>query len=689
MSETKNKSATKSSKAVKSSKKSAQSVAIEQALANAPVEMVALGQLAPTPLNVRKKKPDPEKLQELMASIRAVGVLQNLVVYLMPDGLLGVVAGGRRFTALLMLMELGMLTAAYLVPVKKVSEDMAEIISASENFHHEAMHPADQIAAFQTLCATGKTAADIGVHLGYSTAHVQKCLRLAGMAPALLDELAADNINIEQLQALSASEDQDRQVNVWKIAYGIYLTPKYLRDEVLRGEVSAKGSGRLAFIGREAYERAGGGFRYDLFSSEGFISDAVLLDTLTREKLTDIAAAIALGEDWAWSVGRVDGVSTYGDDAERYLLLSQPAAAYTAAESARLEALDNQLEALGEQGEQDQADSEAADLAAQECQDEMESIEDGAKIRAWSDDVRARCGVVASLMGKTVTVRRGVMLRSDIPEEVIQDVNGGQGSQLRAEEAPQGKPLSAVLVKSLSSERTLAVQAALAEQPQKALAIFVHACLTSTFTSTSRTSSPLSVTLHPKTGVMLDNAPAAKDGRAAQRLREMHDEWQARLPEDWHKGWDWLLDWDTAQLIAVMGYCLATTVDGASERLSHGDGKAGKDLEPVEALLNFTLRDWWQPTKSNFFGRIGKEQISDCLTQAGLDGASRDALKLKKADAAELAESQILHTRWVPDCMTSDVAPVESDAVTAEVAEADNAAAPATDNAAQSTDIAA
>lgn len=675
MSETKSKSANKPSKSAKTLKNTKVLDAVEQALANAPVEMVALGQLAPTPLNVRKKKPDPEKLQELMASIRAVGVLQNLVVYLMPDGLLGVVAGGRRLAALLMLMELGMLTAAYLVPVKKVSEDMAEIISASENFHHEAMHPADQIAAFQTLCATGKTAADIGVQLGYSTAHVQKCLRLAGMAPALLDELAADNINIEQLQALSASEDHDRQVNVWKNAYGIYLTPKYLRDEVLRGEVSAKGSGRLAFIGRDAYERAGGGFRYDLFSDEGFISDAVLLDTLTREKLTDIAAAVALDEGWAWSEGRIDGVSTYGDDAERYLLLSQPAVAYTAAESARLEALDNQLEALSEQ---DQADSEAADLAAQACQDEMDSIEDGAKIRAWSEDVRARCGVVASLIGKVVSVRRGVMLRSDIPEEVIQDVNGGQGSQRRAEETPQGKPLSAVLVKSLSSERTLAVQAALAEQPQMALVIFVHDCLTSTFTRTSRTSSPLSVTLHPQTGVMLDNASAAKDGRAAQRLREMHDEWQARLPEDWHKGWDWLLDWDTAQLIAVMGYCLATTVDGASERLSHGDGKAGKDLEPVEALLGFTLRDWWQPNKANFFGRIGKEQISDCLTQAGLDGASRDALKLKKADAAELAEGQILHTRWVPDCLlpvAATIALPESDAVTENATQSTAAAA--------------
>lgn len=389
--------------------------------------------------------------------------------------------------------------------------------------------------------------------------------------------------------------------------------------------------------------RAGGGFRYDLFSDEGFISDAVLL-------------------------------------------LSQPAA-YTAAESARLETLDNQLEALSEQGEQDQADSEVADLAAQACQDEMEMIEDGAKIRAWSEDVRARYGVVASLIGKVVSVRRGVMLRSDIPEEVIQDVNGGLGSQLRAEEAPQGKPLSAVLVKSLSSERTLAVQAALAEQPQMPLVIFVHDCLKSTFDHGSNAVSTLKVTLNAKTGLMLDNAPTSADGLAMQHLTEIHDGWQAKLPEGWHKGWDWLLDWDTAQLIGVMGYCLATTVDGASERLSHGDGKAGKDLEPVEALLNFTLRDWWQPNKANFFGRIGKEQISDCLTQVGLDGASRDALKLKKADAAELAESQILHTRWVPDCLlpvAATIALPESDAVTATDADAE-----ATANTSESDDIAA
>ena len=85
--------------------------------------------------------------------------------------------------------------------------------------------------------------------------------------------------------------------------------------------------------------------------------------------------------------------------------------------------------------------------------------------------------------------------------------------------APEKKSLSAVLVKSLSSERTLAVQAALAEQPDKALVMFVHDCLTSTFDHHGRyVPKNFTVTLHPKTSQMLANAPTSEDSLAMQHL---------------------------------------------------------------------------------------------------------------------------------------------------------------------------
>lgn len=259
MSVTNVKAVAKTSKAAKSPKKAAQNAAVEQALANTPVEMVPFSQLALSPLNVRKAEPDAAKLQELADSIKAVGVLHNLIVHLLPDGQLGAAAGGRRFRAMNLLLSAGAIAPDYAVPVKTVSDDMAEVISAVENFQHESMHPADQIMAFSSISASGKAAAEIGALMGYSTKHVQKFLQLAGMAPALLAELAEDKINVDQLQALSASEDHERQLSVWKNAYGMYRTPSELRSAALRGEVAAEGNRRLGFVGREAYEQAGAG----------------------------------------------------------------------------------------------------------------------------------------------------------------------------------------------------------------------------------------------------------------------------------------------------------------------------------------------------------------------------------------------------------------------------------------------
>ncbi len=60
------------------------------------------------------------------------------------------------------------------------------------------------------------------------------------------------------------------------------------------------------------------------------------------------------------------------------------------------------------------------------------------------------------------------------------------------------------------------------------------------------------------------------------------------------------------------------------------------------------MRDWWQPTKANFFGHLQKPQIIDALNDAGLSGAARDAEKMKKGDAAEHAEFHMKDNRWVP-----------------------------------------
>jgi ParB family chromosome partitioning protein len=77
------------------------------------------------------------------------------------------------------------------------------------------------------------------------------------------------------------------------------------------------------------------------------------------------------------------------------------------------------------------------------------------------------------------------------------------------------------------------------------------------------------------------------------------------------------------------------------------------------------MRDWWQPTKENFFGLLSKNQIADALNEAGAAGASGDIDKMKKCDAAAVAESRMAENRWVPVWMqgTQPQEPVNPDAL--------------------------
>ena len=104
-----------------------------------------------------------------------------------------------------------------------------------------------------------------------------------------------------------------------------------------------------------------------------------------------------------------------------------------------------------------------------------------------------------------------------------------------------------------------------------------------------------------------------------------------------------------AVLMSLMAFCTACSVDGVQTRdMGH---TSRSTLDTVEAAIGFHLRDWWQPTKANFFGHLKKPQIIAALNEAGLSGAARDAEKMKKGDAAEHAEFHMKDNRWVPGWM--------------------------------------
>nr|WP_241390218.1 ParB/RepB/Spo0J family partition protein [Serratia marcescens]ULG13211.1 ParC [Serratia marcescens] len=601
---------------------------IEAALAKAVRKTATLGQLVLTDLNVRKKKSSQASIEGLAAAIRSAGLLMNLVVFEMDDGRYGVAAGERRTLALRWLMEQendadkttpdGIVTDDYPVEVLVVSRAMARVVSMMENSQREQMHPADQVTAFRDLSADGQTPAQIGDLLGFSTRHVQRCLRLATMAPVLLDALAEDQITLDQLQALSATEDHQRQCDVWNNAHGWAAAPQHLREAVLKGEVSARDNSQLAFVGRETYEAAGGTFKFDLFTDEGFLTEPAMLERLAREKLHALAQQVAENEGWSWAEGRISVIKTWGEDAEIYRELAEPQPEFTAdeqAEIARLKARFRELEAAFEAADAD-TDTHALNVESDAVEADIARLTAQVIIRSWPQAMRSSSGVVASLRNGEVVYQRGIVLRASEATDKSGDGNG-EGAATTETTAPKtkAKGLSAALITSLSAERTLAVMGALVENPTVALALHTHTLVVKVFGS-RYAGSLLQTSLTPKRAELLTKAPTAEGSRADRQLGELHAQWEAKLPPEWNTDFTWLLTWEQAEVVALLTYCVGLSLD-AVQLWPAKDGKVGDALTPLEHALDFTLRDWWQPTKANYFGRISKELMSDALLDAG------------------------------------------------------------------------
>src|SRR5271168_5543245 len=118
------------------------------------VQNICLNQLVLSPTNVRKTPATAAEDAALEASIRAHGILQNLIVHPTPidgKGVYEVDAGGRRLKILQKLAAEGVIDADHPVPCKIESADDALENSLVENTIRAAMHPADEFVAMAEL----------------------------------------------------------------------------------------------------------------------------------------------------------------------------------------------------------------------------------------------------------------------------------------------------------------------------------------------------------------------------------------------------------------------------------------------------------------------------------------------------------------------------------------------------------
>lgn len=261
-------------------------------------ETIPLAQLEIAPENVRKTK--PSQLEQIAASIKAHGLQQNLVGYRSGDKVF-ISAGGRRLTAMRMLLKAGDLPEdlADGAPVKITDVAQAQEGSLAENAVREAMHPADEFAAFHALATAEPplSTTEIANRFGVKEHYVLQRLKLAKVSPKILAEYRAGKTTLDVVEACTLSDDHAAQERAYK---GNATHPYMVRRELTKSDVEAN-SKRAKFVGLEAYKAAGGKIRHDMFQGEeeGTLVDVKLLDKLVDEKLEARAAELRK-KGWGW-----------------------------------------------------------------------------------------------------------------------------------------------------------------------------------------------------------------------------------------------------------------------------------------------------------------------------------------------------------------------------------------------------
>lgn len=253
------------------------------------IELVPLSKLSLSDLNVRKTERDAD-IASLADDIAEKGLKQNLIV--VPNGKPGhfeVVAGGRRFQALQLLVERKALKPSHKVAVLIEAREDGVETSLSENLHRVAMNPADEFFAFKTIIdgadgETGDRVAYCAKRFGVTEAHVRGRLRLAGLADVVLEALRGNVINLTQAMAYASVSDTELQAKVFaKQAKNGWKPhdPDNVRSE-LKGKAYGSDNPKVKFIGLDTYIEAGGRLDRDLFTPNAI---DLLLDTALVDKL--------------------------------------------------------------------------------------------------------------------------------------------------------------------------------------------------------------------------------------------------------------------------------------------------------------------------------------------------------------------------------------------------------------------
>ncbi|MEP5771492.1 ParB/RepB/Spo0J family partition protein [Nisaea sp.] len=676
--------------------------------------MIPLDQLELSPLNVRKVAASAADDAELLTSIRENGIKQNLVVHAISGEKFAVDAGGRRLNALKQLANDGIIPNDHSVSCLVEDAQNATVTSATENLQRAAMHPADQFEAFAQMIAEGRTEDDIALKFGVSVDLVRRRLKLARIAPELIEQFRAGELTLECVMAFTLTDDHDRQMTVWNAVKDSYhIHPQSIKRQLTETAHSASSSiGR--FVGIEAYEAAGGVLLRDLFddNAAAHMENPELLERLAVEKLQ--AEAKVFEADWKWvevhlsvdygafrSFGRV-----YPQDIE-------PDADLMAEENA-LMAREEELAAANDGA--DWTDAEADEYYPIEPRlREIEALQKARQPYAAADQAIAGCVVTIGHDGE-LRVEKGLVRPEDIPvaaEQTEDPVDGDAkitvthpNVSLPTSSAPvpisdpattlrKADGISASLADDLRASRQHILRAHLAADYDVAFDAMLYA-LCEQALSRSYGTEALNISVSP---FLAHNRETLHADTVAQKMldaleQDLAVEWMTlEKPDDFRA----MSALPLPQKQALFSWAVGLAIK--PQLLS--DNHPTPIIEEIGARLDVDVAACWRPTASTYWGRVNKGHAVSMARKLVGDDYAEERSRERKGDIAAAMERAFAESaaetegfdavvasktaRWLPDGMvfkgvddqidtsssprTSDVDPAEDDGEVAPDAE--------------------
>ena len=600
------------------------------------ITMIALSKLVPGRRNVRKTKP-AMSIDQLAASIAAVGLLQNLVVCETEKGRYSVEAGGRRLKALKKLAKAKTIPGNEPIPCRVVPVDDATEASLAENVQREPMHPADEIEAFAQLAEAGHGPEAIAGRFGVNGMHVARRLKLARVSPRLIEALKRDDIDLDQLGALAFSDDHALQEKAFFDSPEWQRTPEQLKARVSQAHVAE--TDKLArFVGADFYVEAGGAIASDLFADEDdtrFLADRELLLRLAEAKLGPIVAEVA-AEGWAFAEIAIDGVA-WSQFPQRVREHQRELTSEEAAEQERLYA------------KLDETDDDA----------EIEKIEaaiDALAPARWEEDEVALAGAIVTLSHSgEVKVERGLVRTNDVKAlKALRRKTANASPSAGAEDDEVGganatgsamaKPaIPAKLLDELLAHKTLGLRVAIVGAPHLALRLVAFSLAAAFMGDGSASCLAISVD-HVDVGRSITRA----ESKAGDEFAEIGASWRARLPANPEELWAYVAGLDEPLLLELIAVTTAVGID-----LRRTGPFAGTDARQAlgQTLCEgagLDMTKYWKASVDTYFEHVRKDAIIEALLEVSpkLDRAALD--KAPKKEVLTRAKRSFRQSVWLP-----------------------------------------